>query len=334
MTHQRGYDKILTAEVEQIMSSNPFLYTLDNKRYHTLNYHNKQKYGAKVHKAVLDCGFTCPNKDGSKGVGGCIFCDGGSGYFTSGAISVTAQLDKETKRITSKHGKDVLITAYFQANTNTYAPAEKLSELYSSVLASGRVHGISIGTRGDCLGGEVLDVLSELNEKTELTVELGMQSMHDSTIEYINRGCSHEDFLTGYFSLKERGIRTCIHIINGLPFETEEMMKKTASELARMKPDAVKIQMLHVIEGTRLADEYSKGKFSLLTREEYIDITVKQLELLPAETVIERITGDGDKTKLIAPQWSADKISVLGGIDKRMAELDTYQGRLYKPQSL
>ncbi len=315
------------------MRNNPFLYTLDNKRYHTLNYYNKQKYGRKVHKAVLDCGFTCPNKDGTKGVGGCIFCDGGSGYFTDGALSVKAQLDKEAERITAKHGSDVLITAYFQAGTNTYASANKLRELYFSVLDSGRVHGISIGTRGDCLSGEVLDVLSELNEQTELTVELGMQSVHNSTIKYINRGCTHEEFLKGYSALQERKIRTCIHIINGLPDETEEMMKKTASELAKMKPDAVKIQMLHVIEGTRLADEYSKGRFSLLTRDEYIDITVKQLELLPPETVIERITGDGDKTKLIAPKWSADKISVLGGIDKRMAELDTYQGRLYKPQS-
>lgn len=308
---------------------NPFKYTSDNKRYHTFNYYNKQTYGKKVHKAVLDCNFTCPNVDGTKGRGGCVFCDSGSGYFTKGELNIAGQLESEVRRITSKHGDDVLITAYFQANTNTYAPVEKLRELYYSVLDSGRVHGISIGTRGDCLGESVLELLSELNQKTNLTIELGMQSAHEETIQRINRCCTHKEFLEGYYALKEMNIRTCLHIINGLPGETEEMMLKTASELSIMKPDAVKIQMLHIIEGTQLAEKYTSVPFPLLSKEEYIDITVKQLELLPPETVIERITGDGDKSKLIAPKWSANKISVLGGIDKRQAELDTWQGKLY-----
>lgn len=310
------------------MKENPFIYSLDNKRYHTLNYYNKQKFGEKIYKAVLDCGFSCPNKDGTKGVGGCIFCDSGSGYFTDGKLSVRLQLEREIKRICRKNGEKALITVYFQANTNTYAPADKLRDLYSSVLENSHVHGISVGTRADCLPEDVLDVLSELKGKTNLTVELGLQSVHNSTIEYVNRCCTHEDFLDGYYRLKSRGIRICLHIINGLPGESPEMMLETARRTAEMKPDAVKIQMLHIIEGTLLAEIYEKEPFPLLTREEYIDITVKQLELLPPETVIERITGDGDKSKLIAPKWSADKISVLGGIDKRQSELDSWQGKL------
>lgn len=310
------------------MKDNRFVYSLDNKRYHTLNYYNKQKFGEKIYKAVLDCGFSCPNKDGTKGFGGCIFCDSGSGYFTDGKLSVRSQLEREIERICRKNGEKALVTAYFQANTNTYAPADRLRDLYSSVLENSHVHGISVGTRADCLPEDILDVLSELNGKTNLTVELGLQSVHNSTIEYINRCCTHEEFLDGYYRLKSRGIRICLHIINGLPGESPEMMLETARRTAEMKPDAVKIQMLHIIEGTRLAEIYKKEPFPLLTREEYIDITVKQLELLQPEIVIERITGDGDKTKLIAPKWSADKISVLGGIDKRQSELDSWQGKL------
>lgn len=312
------------------MHQTPFIFSIDNKRYHTLNYHNRTKFGEKLYKAVIDCGFSCPNIDGTKGYGGCIFCDGGSGYFTAPQLSVTQQLEAECRRISSKNGKNVPIIVYFQANTNTYAPVEELRKIFMSVLDSPDVKGISIGTRADCLSEDVLDLLSELNEMTYLTVELGMQTVHDKTIKFINRCCTHEEFVTGYNKLKERKIRTCLHIINGLPYETDEMMTETAYEAAKMHPDGVKLQMLHVIQGTKLAEMYADGKFELLTREEYIDIVVKQLEILPPEIVIERITGDGDKKKLIAPMWSADKIAVLGGIDKRLADLDTWQGRLCK----
>lgn len=310
------------------MHSSPFRYTLDNKRYHTLNYHNFSVFGKKVFKAVLDCGFSCPNIDGYKGVGGCIFCDGGSGYFTRSGISVTEQLTAEYKRISAKHG-DVPIVAYFQANTNTYADISTLRSIYNKALAFPAVIGISIGTRADCLSAEVLELLCELKKRTHLTVELGMQSVHDKTIELINRCCTHAEFIKGYNSLKSRGIRVCLHLINGLPGETPEMMVRSAEKAGDMKPDAVKLQMLHVIRGTRLADMYEKNEFALLSRNEYVDIIVHQLELIPPETVIERITGDGDKKKLIAPMWSADKKAVLGAIDKRLAELDTWQGRLY-----
>ncbi len=311
------------------MKNNPFIFSLDNKRYHTLNYYNKTVFGKKIYKAVIDCGFTCPNIDGKKGTDGCIFCDGGSGYFTDGSLSVKEQIEKEKKRICNKYG-NVPITAYFQANTNTYAPVETLRRLYFSVLEFPEICGISIGTRADCLPDEVLDLLCELNEKTNLTVELGMQTVHEKTIEKINRCCTHAKFLDGYFKLKKHNIRTCLHIINGLPDESPEMMTETARQTAKLKPDAVKLQMLHVINGTQLENLYNHGKIHMLTKDEYIDIIVRQLEILPPETVIERITGDGDKSKLVAPLWSADKISVLGTIDKRLAELDTWQGKYYK----
>ncbi len=311
------------------MKKSPFEHSCDNKRYHTLNYHFRRTYGKKLYKAVIDCGFTCPNIDGTKGTGGCIFCDGGSGYFTRGSLSVSEQLESERKRINKKWG-NVPIIAYFQANTNTYAPVEKLREVCKTVLECPEVAGISIGTRADCLPDDIMKLLVEISHKTSLTVELGMQSVHQQTIDLINRCCTHEEFLHGYNKLKSAGIRTCLHIINGLPGETEEMMLETARQTAELAPDGVKLQMLHVIKGTELAEMYENGEVPLLSRDEYIDIIVKQLEVLPPETVIERITGDGDKSKLIAPLWSADKIAVLGGIDKRLAELDTWQGKLFK----
>lgn len=311
------------------MKKSPFIFSSDNKRYHTLNYHNRTAYGRKIYKAVLDCGFSCPNIDGTKGTGGCIFCDGGSGYFTDGTLPVTKQLENEIKRIQNKHG-NVPVTAYFQANTNTYAPAEKLRKIYFLVIDFPEVCGISIGTRADCLPDDIIQLLDEINRKTNLTVELGLQTVHEKTIEKINRCYNHAEFLDGFYKLKNKNIRTCLHIINGLPDETPEMMLETARQISVMRPDALKIQMLHVIHGTPLEKLYTKGKFIPLTKEEYINITVRQLEILPPEIVIERITGDGDKSKLIAPAWSADKISVLGGIDKRLAELNTWQGKYFK----
>lgn len=312
-----------------VSSGNPFPYSCDNKRYHTLNYHNKAKYGRKVHKAVLECGFTCPNIDGSRGVGGCIFCDGGSGYFTRPGLSVTEQLSLERIRLSSKFGDDIAIIAYFQANTNTYTSAGRLGSLIDESLAFPGVTGISIGTRADCLPDDILDLLESVSRCTSLTVELGMQSMHDSTIYAVNRCCTHEEFLDGYFRLKNRGIRVCLHLINGLPGETPEMMLASACEAARLRPDGIKLQMLHVIRGTKLADMYLTGGLELLDMESYIRIVTSQLEVLPPETVIERLTGDGDRSKLIAPLWTANKKSVLNGIDKLMQTLDTWQGRKF-----
>ncbi len=308
---------------------NPFKYSDDNKRYHTLNYYNKHKYGFKVYKAVIEAGFTCPNIDGTKSTGGCIFCDGGSGYFTNPNLSIENQIKSELKRIKDKV-PDAKAIAYFQANTNTYAPVEKLREIYEIPLEFKDICGISIGTRADCLEDDVIEYLKELNQRTNLTVELGMQSVHNSTIEYINRGYSHEEFIEGYNKLKKNNIRVCIHIINGLPFETPEMMLETAYETGKLNPDAVKIQMLHIITGTKLYDVYMKSHFKILSKDEYVNITVSQLEIIPPETVVERITGDGDKSKLIAPYWSKNKIAVLGEIDKEFFRRNTFQGKFFR----
>ena len=310
-------------------STNPFIYSDDNKRYHILNYYNKSSFNSKVFKAVIDAGFTCPNKDGTKGTGGCIHCMGGSGYFTEksdGEIydSVKRQLAAEKERIYKKH-PDSLITAYFQANTNTYAPVTTLKEAYTAALDFG-VHGISIGTRADCLPDDVIALLSQINNRTHLTVELGLQTVHDKTAQIINRCYSYDEFLEGYRKLQESGIRTCLHLIDGLPGETKADMLETAKEVARLHPAAVKIHLLHINHGTALERLFMSGGYIPLTRDEYIDTVISQLEYLPADIVIERITGDADKRCLVAPLWSADKIAVLGGIDRQMKLRDTYQG--------
>lgn len=303
-----------------------FKYSDDNKRYHTLAYYNKHKYGRKVFKAVIDAGFTCPNKDGSLGYGGCAFCRGGSGYFTgSPEISVASQLDAEIKRIREKY-ENAGIIAYFQANTNTYAPLETLKRIYLPVAENSDITGISIGTRADCISDETADFLHELSKLTDLTVELGMQTVHNETLEKMNIGCTHEKFIEGYSKLKNKGIRICLHIINGLPFETEEMMLETARQTAFLAPDAVKIQLLHVLKDTVLEKMYVEGCFETMSMDKYISTVVSQLELLPPQTVVERITGDGDKKYLVTPMWSTNKIAVLGAIDKEFAQRNSFQG--------
>lgn len=306
---------------------NPFRFSDDNKRYHTLSFHNRHTYGEKIFKAVIDAGFTCPNIDGKKGRGGCIFCDGGSGYFTADkCISVSEQFRLEKERIHRKY-PDSKIIAYFQAHTNTYADTKTLGKLYKEAVDAG-ASAISVATRADCVKREIAELLAGL--PAPVTVELGLQTIHNSTAEKINRCHSYAEFLDGYRLLKEYGLRVCVHIINGLPDETEDMMLETAKELGGLCPDGVKIHLLHVIENTALHALYNNGGYAPMTKEAYIRTVVKQLEFLPPETVIERITGDGDKSKLIAPLWSADKISVLGGIDKLMSELDTWQGKHYQ----
>ena len=311
---------------------NPFPYAFDNKRYHTLAYHNRQA-NCKTQKAVLDAGLSCPNLDGTCGVGGCIFCDGGSGYFTPDhRLSIREQLELETARIRRKHPQDGII-AYFQAHTNTYAPMETLRRLYDEALAAD-IAGISIATRPDCIGDDVLALLKEIAERKPLTVELGLQSSSDETAARINRGYPYTTFAACFARLHAAGIRVCVHIIDGLPGENTEQMLETAQALARLRPEALKIHLLHVIRGTKLAQLYEQGDYVPLTMEAYIDIVIRQLELLPPETVIERITGDGDKEKLLAPLWSRDKIRVLGTIDREMAARNTWQGRLYSRDDL
>ncbi len=311
---------------------NPFPYALDNKRYHTLAYHNRQM-NCKTQKAVLDAGMSCPNLDGTCGVGGCIFCDGGSGGFTPDrTLSIAEQLSVETARIRRKHPQAAVI-AYFQAHTNTYAPVPVLRRLYQQALDAD-VAGLSIATRPDCIDDAVLALLQEVAAEKPLTVELGLQTSDDETAVRINRGYPYAVFEQCFARLRAAGLRVCVHLIDGLPEEGESQMLKTACALARLKPDAVKIHLLHVLRGTPLAAMWARGAYTPMTMDAYIDVVVRQLERLPPETVIERITGDGDKQKLLAPLWSRDKIRVLGSIDRTMAERNTWQGRLYSPDGL
>lgn len=304
-----------------------FIYSDDNKRYHTLHYYNKHRFGGRMYKAAIDAGLTCPNKDGTRGVGGCIFCDSGSGYFTAESrLSIAEQFRREEQRIRSKT-PDAKILAYFQANSNTYCSAQRLSEMLREAVSCG-ASAISVATRADCIDAQKAEILAA--QPLPVTVELGLQSAHDSTAALINRCHTCAEFTEAFTLLKSVGLRVCVHIINGLPQENEEMMLETARFLANIRPDAVKIHLLHVIEGTALHEMYLRGEYTPLEKQQYIDIVVKQLELLPPETVIERLTGDGDKSKLAAPLWSTDKISVLGGIDKRQRELDSFQGRLFE----
>lgn len=293
----------------------PFPFSDDNKRYHTLAYHNRHTYGGRVYKATLDAHMSCPNK------GGCIYC-----AETFDPRPLSEQWNTECSRILKKD-ENAKVCAYFGVHTNTFCSPERLSELLETARELG-AFSVSVATRADCLDERKARLLAEFS--LPLTVELGLQTIHDSTAERIGRGHTFEDFLRGFTLLREHGIRVCVHIINGLPGETSDMMLETARELARLRPDGVKIHSLHVLRGTRLCELCERGEYTPLTRDEYINITARQLELLPPETVIERVTGDGDKSLLAAPLWSADKIAVLGGLDKRMADMNTFQGRSFE----
>ena len=304
-----------------------FKNTLDNKRYYTLNYFYKKTFNSKVFKVSLNAGFTCPNKDGTKGIGGCIYCSpSGSGDYAGNKEEDIVTQFNNIKKIMNNKWKDTLYIGYFQANSNTYAPVERLKELYEPILKQDNVVGLSIATRCDCLNDEVLDYLEELNKRTYLTVELGLQSIHEKTAKYINRGHTLEEFELGVKKLRKRNIDVVVHIINGLPNETEEMMLETAKYLNTLDIQGVKIHMLHIVKNTNLAKIYQVSPFKILSKDEYINIVVKQLELLNDKIVIHRLTGDPDPNELIEPTWTIKKIDVLNGIDKLMAQKNTYQG--------
>lgn len=307
-------------------SMNNFKYSDDNKRYHTWNYHLRRKFGCKVMKLALNAGFTCPNIDGSKGTGGCIYCSGGSGEFAGDpAESVLRQFEEVRTRMHRKWQEGKYI-AYFQANTNTYAPAEVLRQRFEPVLRQPGVVGLSIATRADCLAPDALEYLEELNRRTYLIVELGLQSVFDKTGERINRCHTFNDFLDGFGALKERGINVCVHLIDGLPGETAEMMIESARRVGELMPHCVKLHLLHILRGTAAERLYNSGGLRMLDKDEYVDIIVRQLEVLPPDIVIQRLTGDGGRDSLVAPLWSLKKFEVLNAIDKLMAERDTYQG--------
>lgn len=300
-----------------------FTNTLDNKRYHTLNYFYRKKFSSKVFKVSLNANFSCPNfKNGS----GCIYCKHGSGnYFET--LDLKSQFDVVKIPLEKKWPNSKYI-AYFQANTNTYAPINELKEKYESVLSIPGVIGLSIATRSDALNTEIYDYLSDLNERTFLTVEIGLQSMHEETLKLINRGHDLNNFEIAIKELKKRNIFTVVHIINGLPGETKEMMIDTVKYLNKRGIDGIKIHMLYIETDTPIATMYQKEAFHILDKNEYIDIVCEQLEYLSENIVVERITGDPLREDLIAPFWLLKKFCVLNDIDKEMKKRDIYQGDL------
>lgn len=305
-----------------------FKYTLDNKRYHTLNYYFKNRYGKKTFKVSLNGNFSCPNKINGKG---CIFCSRlGSGDFAGNKEKDLITQFNEVKKIMEQKWPDSYYIGYFQANTNTFAPVNELKEKYETILSLENVVGLNIATRSDAISQECYEYLSELNKKTNLIVELGLQSIHEKTLKFINRGHDLENFEKAVKELQKRNIETIVHIINGLPGETKEDMLETVKYLNNLNIDGIKIHMLHIIEDTNLADYYKEHPFHILTKEEYIDIVISQLELLKPEIVIHRITGDPKKEDLIEPSWLLKKFCVLNDIDKEMVKRNTYQGAKIK----
>ena len=306
---------------------NTFIYSNTNKRYHTLDYFYKQKFSCKVSKISLNAGFSCPNLDGKVGFGGCIYCSKtGSGEHGGNPLDdLKTQFNKQ-KQIMDRKWPGSKYIAYFQARTNTYAPLEVLKEKYEEVLKFDNVVGISIATRSDSITNEVLEYLEELNKKTFVTIELGLQTIHQKTSTLINRCHTLENFEIMVKKLQEKHIFTVVHIINGLPYETKEMMLKTVKYLNDLNIDGIKIHMLSVLKNTPLEKIYEKEKFNLLSLEEYIEIVCEQLEYLKPEIVIERLTGDPDINDLIAPTWLPKKRIVINNIDKYMAKNNIYQG--------
>ena len=304
-----------------------FKYSDSNKRYHTLDYFYRNKFGCKVFKVSLNAGFTCPNVDGTLGTKGCIYCSPlGSGEFAGCSRDDLVKQFNDIKAMMNKKWSGKYI-GYFQARTNTYAPLDVLKEKYESILVLDDVVGLSIATRPDCISDECLDYLSDLNKRTFLTVELGLQSIHESTNKLINRCHTLDCFVDMVNKLRERNINVVVHIINGLPYETKDMMLETVKFINRLDIQGVKIHMLHIVKNTELAKMYNSEPFHILTRDEYVDIVCDQLELLRPEIVINRITGDPKKEDLIEPDWLLKKFCVLNEIDKELVRRDSYQGK-------
>lgn len=289
----------------------------------TLNSYLKSRYGKKIYKVSINAGFTCPNRDGTLGTRGCIFCSaGGSGDFAEdSALSITEQIELGKKRIAAKlPDGDYGLIAYFQAFTNTYAPIEKLEQVFMEAVAHPKVVIISIATRPDCLGEDVLNLLRRINEIKPVWVELGLQTIHEKTAEYIRRGYPLSVYDEAVRNLRASGIETIVHVILGLPGETREDMLATVRYVGESGVEGIKLQLLHVLENTDLADEYRQGKFECLSLGEYASIIKDALDVLPENIIIHRMTGDGDKKILIAPKWSEDKKNVLNTL-KRVCDI-------------
>lgn len=304
-----------------------FINNYDDKRYYTLNNYYHDQYNSKVFKVNLNSNLSCPNRDGSLGHEGCIFCLNRGGDFGGDPNdSLKVQFEK-IKAMMLKKWPQAKYIAYFGANTNTYAPLDKLKEMFEEVLTYDGVIGLSISTRCDAISDEVVNYLSELNKRTNLTIELGLQSMHDETLKLINRGHDLKSFDVMVKKLKRHNIPVVVHIINGLPFETKKMMIETVKYLNKLNIDGIKIHMLHVLKNTKLAKMHQNNEFILLSKDEYIDIVCDQLEQLNPKIVIHRITGDPNIDDLIEPAWLVKKFSVLNDIDKELKKRSSFQGK-------
>lgn len=308
-----------------------FKYSDSNKRYYTLDYFYKHKFNSKVFKVSLNAGFTCPNKDGKVGTGGCIYCSKlGSGEYAGDVKKDLITQFNEVKEIMLKKWPKAKYIGYFQANTNTYAPVPILKEKYETILKLDNVVGLNIATRPDSISLDCLDYLEDLAKRTYLTVELGLQTIHESTSIYINR-CHNLDCFTDMVKeLRKRNINVVVHIINGLPYETYDMMIDTVKYLSSLDIQGIKIHMLSILKNTKLEELYKKEHFKTLTRDEYIKIVCDQLEYLREDIVVNRITGDPKISDLIEPDWLIKKVTILNDIDKEMARRNSYQGIKYQ----
>ena len=288
--------------------------------YKTLSQHYRETFGCKVYKLAIDGGFTCPNRDGTLGYGGCIFCSGsGSGDFAARGTNISEQLEQAKARVAFKN-KGGKYIAYFQSYTNTYGPTSQLEQLYTQAMAPDDIVGLSIGTRPDCLPQDTIQLLSRLNQMKPISVELGLQTIHQETANYIRRGYETGVYFDAVRRLKEAGIQVVTHIILGLPGETPEMMLQTTQAAVTAGTEGIKFQLLHVLKGTDLAKDYELGKFSCMTLPEYAEILKQCLSVVPEHIIIHRITGDGAKKDLIAPLWSADKKAVLNYLNDYLAK--------------
>lgn len=299
----------------------------NDKRYHTLDYELKKTFGEKTIKLSIDGNFTCPNRDGTVGSRGCIFCsERGSGDFNSDKIkSITEQI-QEQKQIMSKKWKSDTYIAYFQNYTNTYDTVKNLRKKFYEALNCEQISGLAIATRPDCINSEVLELLEELNSRTFLWVELGLQSINDKTAAFLRRGYNLEQFDETCEQLIKRKIRTVVHLIFGIPCETKEQMLNSVKYVSDKNVWGVKLHMLHILKNTDLAEYYKKTNFKILTREEYVDIVCDALMLLNPDIVIHRLTGDGKKSDLIEPLWTMHKLKVLSDIDKELKFRESCQG--------
>lgn len=304
----------------------------NGKPYHSFDYMLKERFAEKIYKVALDAGMTCPNRDGTLGSRGCIFCSaGGSGDFAgSRQDSITQQIEKQAASIRQKRGVAKFI-AYFQAYTNTYAPVDYLRKIYTEAISHPDIVAISIGTRPDCLGEDILQLLDELNQKKPVWVELGLQTIHETTARYIRRGYPLSCFEQAVSELRKRNLDVIVHTILGLPGESKNDILSTIEYLNHGDIQGIKLQLLHVLKGTDLAEDYLAGKFQVYSMEEYLELVIDCLEHLNPEIVIHRLTGDGPKDLLIAPLWSSAKRTVLNTLHRECKLRHAFQGKQYKP---